>query len=102
MPPLLVEFICKSYVVTLIWGAWSALIYVLTDIVTEKKHKKITGRFILLLTARVTVAEGIETQQEVEDMYKENLDYIQGFYYSKPLPVNEFLKFLQDKAGLRA
>ena len=48
------------------------------------------------------VAEGIKTQQEVEDMYKENLDYIQGFYYSKPLPVNEFLKFLQDKAVLRA
>lgn len=48
------------------------------------------------------VAEGIETQQEVEDMYKENLDYIQGFYYLKPLPVNEFLKFLQDKAVLRA
>lgn len=52
MPLLLVETICKSYIVTLIWGAWSALIYVLTDIVTEKKHKKITGRFILLLTAQ--------------------------------------------------
>ena len=52
MPLLLVETICKSYIVTSIWGAWSALIYVLTDIVTEKKHKKITGRFILLLTAQ--------------------------------------------------
>ena len=40
MPLLLVETICKSYIVTLIWGAWSALIYVLTDIVTKKNIKK--------------------------------------------------------------
>ena len=40
------------------------------------------------------VAEGIETAEEAESMRKEGIDYIQGFYYSRPLPLKEFLEFL--------
>lgn len=40
------------------------------------------------------VAEGIETQEELDGMCQEGIDYIQGFYYSKPLPVAEFLEFI--------
>lgn len=42
------------------------------------------------------VAEGIETKYELENIRKEGIDYIQGFYYAKPLPAKEFLKFIQD------
>lgn len=48
LPSLLVNFICKTYIITLIWGAWSALIYVITDLVSEKKHRKITCQSIVL------------------------------------------------------
>ena len=40
------------------------------------------------------VAEGIETADEIDGMYRESIDYIQGFYYSKPLPMLEFLSFI--------
>lgn len=40
------------------------------------------------------VAEGIETEEEIDGMNRESIDYIQGFYYSKPLPMPEFLAFI--------
>lgn len=43
------------------------------------------------------VAEGIETKEELISMCKEGIDYIQGFYYSKPLPMWEYLEFLKKK-----
>lgn len=36
------------------------------------------------------VAEGIETREQVDFLAKQNCDLIQGFYFSKPLPVSEF------------
>lgn len=40
------------------------------------------------------VAEGIETEEEIDGMNQESIDYIQGYYYSKPLPMPEFLSFI--------
>ncbi len=42
------------------------------------------------------VAEGIETQEEFDTMKALGVDYIQGFFFSKPLPEHEFLKFIQN------
>ena len=42
------------------------------------------------------VAEGIETREELDQITAEGVDYIQGFYYSRLLPVMDFLRFLQD------
>ena len=42
------------------------------------------------------IAEGIETKQEFETMKSIGVDFIQGFYFSKPLPEHEFLKFIQE------
>lgn len=42
------------------------------------------------------IAEGIETKDELETMKALGVDYIQGYYFSKPLPEHEFLKFLQS------
>ena len=36
------------------------------------------------------VAEGIETREQVDFLVKQDCDLIQGFYFSKPLPVSEF------------
>lgn len=41
------------------------------------------------------VAEGIETREQVDFLAKQNCDLIQGFYFSKPLPINEF----EQRAG---
>lgn len=40
------------------------------------------------------VAEGIETKEELAGMRREGIDYIQGYYYSKPLPMADFLSFI--------
>lgn len=36
------------------------------------------------------VAEGIETREQVDFLAEQNCDLIQGFYFAKPLPINEF------------
>ena len=41
------------------------------------------------------IAEGIETSDSLDEMKALGVDYIQGFYFSKPLPEHEFLKFVQ-------
>ncbi|MEB2299359.1 EAL domain-containing protein [Lysinibacillus xylanilyticus] len=41
------------------------------------------------------VAEGVEQAQQVDILRKMNCDIIQGYYYSKPLPLHELLKFLE-------
>ena len=46
------------------------------------------------------VAEGIETKEQLEVMEKLGIDYIQGYYFSKPLPVNVYLEFLAKQKHL--
>lgn len=41
------------------------------------------------------VAEGVENGQQVELLRKMGCDYIQGYYYSKPLPIEELIDFIQ-------
>ena len=41
------------------------------------------------------IAEGVETKQQLEAMEKAGVDYIQGYIFSKPLPTEEFIKFLK-------
>ncbi|ORT99827.1 sensory box protein [Anaerovibrio sp. JC8] len=42
------------------------------------------------------VAEGVETEEEFDNMKKCGVDSIQGFYFSKPLPVPEYMKFIRE------
>ena len=40
------------------------------------------------------VAEGIETKEQVEFLEKQGCDLIQGFYYARPMPVDQFGKLI--------
>lgn len=60
------------------------------------------GQIILEHTIRMMqcigkrlVAEGAETTHAIELLRSMGCDYIQGFYYSKPLPSSEFVAFLK-------
>lgn len=43
------------------------------------------------------VAEGVETESDVAFCEEMGVDYIQGFYFSKPIPSDEFEKFCMEK-----
>ena len=42
------------------------------------------------------IIEGVEKKEQVDMLRKMHVDTIQGFYYSKPLPFNEFNEFLKN------
>lgn len=43
------------------------------------------------------IAEGVETEEQYLALKKLGCAIIQGYYFSKPLPADEFEKLLQDK-----
>ena len=42
------------------------------------------------------LVEGIETEKLANDFIGFGVDYIQGYYYSRPLPKNDYIKFLEE------
>ena len=46
-----------------------------------------------------TVAEGVETRAQLEQLFAEGCTQMQGFYYSKALPVAEIDMFLSNRRG---
>ena len=55
LPLGLVNFVCKSYIITLIWGTCSALVYVITDLMSEVRHLRLTRMLLLLLCVQSVV-----------------------------------------------
>ena len=43
------------------------------------------------------VAEGVETKSQLETMESLGIQYIQGYYFSKPLSEQHFLEFIKEK-----
>ncbi|MCR5521968.1 MAG: EAL domain-containing protein [Lachnospiraceae bacterium] len=41
------------------------------------------------------VAEGIESEHELDSMRNENIDFIQGYYFSRPVPSEEFISLIK-------
>lgn len=48
----------------------------------------------------LTIAEGVETLEEYKILKSLGCDFIQGFYFSKPLPVREFETYLKKSSVL--
>ena len=42
------------------------------------------------------VSEGVETKEQMEAISALGIEYIQGYYFSKPLSGEEFLKFVKN------
>jgi c-di-GMP phosphodiesterase len=48
---------------------------------------------------KTVVCEGVESQYKVDFLREQKCDFVQGFFYSKPLPVHEFDKFCAEFTG---
>jgi diguanylate cyclase (GGDEF)-like protein/PAS domain S-box-containing protein len=42
------------------------------------------------------IAEGVETKAHVDFLKEEGCSFIQGYYFSKPLPLNEYIEFIKN------
>lgn len=87
------DFITKPYNVEVMKNRMKSLI----------RHAAATNDYSILRFATLladgmrlkTVVEGVETAEQVEALKVLGCDYIQGYYFSKPLPVNEYEEYLK-------
>ena len=47
----------------------------------------------------VVLAEGAETREQIDFLRRQGCHYVQGYYYSKPLPHNEFEMYISSMSG---
>lgn len=67
------------------------------DMTTDHNDRVIAQTIILMAKSLnlSTVAEGVETQEHVNLLKEMGCDQLQGYFFSKPIPKEEFTKFLQ-------
>ena len=67
------------------------------NICNDKKDYRLVG--IMIEIARLlevpVIAEGVETKEQMELLKAIGCDIIQGYYFSKPLPADEFEKLIE-------
>jgi len=72
----------------------------LLDVETEQGN--FTSEFLHLLINMIkqlgfkVLAEGVETEEQVRLLTDAGCSYAQGYFYAKPMPVPEFLAFLEE------
>ena len=68
------------------------------DIVSDEDDKVITQTIISMAHSLGldTVAEGVESKEHVDMLKQMGCDMLQGYFYSKPLSKNEFIKFIKN------
>lgn len=70
----------------------------LIDHIFEEKGRTLVEQIIMLakLLNMKVVAEGVETKEEVDELRNMHCDEIQGFYYARPMPENEFKEYVEE------
>ena len=57
-------------------------------------------QFVIDLARRMhlsVVAEGVETREQLERLLEVDCDYVQGYYFARPMPAEEFEQFLKKE-----
>ena len=69
------------------------------DLEVNSKAKEILKSIISLAQSLglVVVAEGVEQAGQYEELIRMKVDYIQGYYCARPLPLDEYEKILKLK-----
>jgi diguanylate cyclase (GGDEF)-like protein/PAS domain S-box-containing protein len=67
--------------------------------ITTDRHDFSIVKFITGLSKDFgfkTLAEGVETKEQIDMLSSMGVDYFQGFYFAKPMPENEAIKFVLE------
>lgn len=69
------------------------------DLHVDEDDKEITKAIIAMGQSLnlATLAEGVENEEQLEILRGYGCDYIQGYYYSKPLPAAEMTEYLHNQ-----
>lgn len=65
-----------------------------------EKARKIVRRQVIKMAEALemtVIAEGVEDKEQVDFLCELGCDYIQGYYFAKPMPLTEYQKLLDKK-----
>jgi EAL domain-containing protein (putative c-di-GMP-specific phosphodiesterase class I) len=71
----------------------------LVDGLDRPASREVVARTVAMMKAigKDVLAEGVETHEQVEQLSEMGVDYIQGYRFSKALPEDEFIRFLEER-----
>lgn len=74
------------------------------DIGTDPEDKAIVAAIISMAHSLglQTIAEGVETIEQLNFLHEQGCDEVQGYYYNEPLLPEEFERFYKDKKYLKS
>lgn len=64
----------------------------------NKDEYKIVAKIVEMAKSlgKETICEGVETEQQISFLRSVDVNYVQGFYYSRPLKEEDFVRYLED------
>lgn len=70
------------------------------DVTEDADDRAIVGAIISMASSlgMQTIAEGVETEGQLEFLKAKGCTEVQGYYFSRPLPVEEFEAFMRSKS----
>jgi EAL domain-containing protein (putative c-di-GMP-specific phosphodiesterase class I) len=70
------------------------------DIATDLNDAAIVRAIIQLggSFGLTTIAEGVETAEQLEFLSRHGCDEVQGYYYAKPMPPDEFVRWAASRS----
>ena len=68
--------------------------------IPSKDEFKIVAKIVEMAKSlgKETICEGVETEQQIAFLRSVDVNYVQGYYYSRPLKVEDFVQYLERNA----